>query len=52
MQKKLKTLLEKVLTHKLIHETDPQLRPVVIIIFTRGVRTCVRPHFSKSRKRN
>ena len=28
----------------MIHEADPQSRPVVIIIFARGVCTSVRPH--------
>ena len=36
----------------LIHSADPQSRPVVIIVFIHVVRTCVRPHFSKSTKTN
>ena len=34
----------------LIHSAHPQSRQVVITIFTEVVRTCVRSHFSKSRK--
>ena len=39
---------------KLIHEADPQSRPVVIIVFAHVVRlyvrTSVHPHFSKQNK--
>ena len=34
----------------LIHEADPQSRPVVITILALGVCTSVRPYFLKSRK--
>ena len=36
----------------LIHEADPQLRQVVIIVFAHIVRPFVRPHFSKQSKSN
>ena len=34
----------------LIHEADPQSRPVVIIMFAHVVRSSVRPHFLKQNK--
>ena len=49
-ESKTKSALGEQLLSFLIHVALPQSRPVVIIIFTRGVRTSVCPHFSKSRK--
>ena len=35
---------------KLIHEADPQTRPVVIIVYAHVARPSVSPHFSKQNK--
>ena len=44
----------EVTVFKLIHEADPQSRPVVLIVFAHVVRPyvrpSVRPHFSKQNK--